>query len=143
MARHRQAPGCVRIRVAVRAPPRASPPVAPASPAGGHFVCANPSAAVPPGASPGTRPHAHSYRYACPRARPLPLHRPAPLRVIPLARAHPRRSRSHIPPPSGAPGIAFSRLSAASPGNAFPRVSATGLGLGNAGISPETSINLS
>ncbi len=90
-ARHRQAPGCVRIRVAVRAPLRASPPAAAAGPAEGYFTRANPSAAVPV-------PHS---------------------------------------PPSGAPGLAFSRLSAPSPGRAFAPLSATGLGFGQAGTTPE------
>ncbi len=98
MARHRQAPGCVRIRVAVRAPPRASPPVAPASPAEGHFVCEP----VRGGPAWGIARHSAACAFASlcvsPRARPLPLHRPASLRVIPLARAHSRRSRSHPPP---------------------------------------------
>jgi len=41
----------MRIRVAVRAPPRAPPPAAARSPAEGYFTCANPSATIP-----GARP---------------------------------------------------------------------------------------
>ena len=44
---HRQIPGRVRIRVAVRAPPCAPPPAAPRDPAEGYFTRASPSAAVP------------------------------------------------------------------------------------------------
>ena len=47
MARHRQAPGRVRICVAVRAPPRAPPPAAVRGPAEGYFTRANSSAAAP------------------------------------------------------------------------------------------------
>ena len=130
-----------------------------------------------------------------PRARPLPLLRQAPLRVISFARTRPRRSRlphrqtparvricvagraprarapsrCSAPPPaaargpaegyftraspstevpgaypsqSGAPGLALSRLSAASPGRAFAPLSATGLGFGKAGAAPEACSHL-
>ena len=53
---------CVRIRVSVRAPLRASPPTAAAGPAEGYFIRANPSAAIPVAASPNTRPRAHLCR---------------------------------------------------------------------------------
>ena len=122
-----------------------------------------------------------------PRARPLLLHRAAPLRVIPFTQTRPRQSRLlhcqepgrvHIhvtvcapprasypaaahgpakgyftcanpsavvpvthPPPSSAPRLAFSRLSATSPRRTFAPLSATGLMFRQAGISPEIYVS--
>ena len=45
------------------------------------------------------------------------------------------------PPLSGAPGLAFSRLSAASPGRAFAPLSDTGLVFGQAGTSSEIYVS--
>ena len=104
-------------------------------------------------ASPGTRLRAHSHRRGCPRARPLPLQRAAPLRVSLFARTRPRRSQlrhrqepgrvrirvavrapARAPPPAAARGPAegyFTRanLSAAVPGAHPPQSGAPGFAL--------------
>ena len=72
-----------------------------------------------------------------PHMHPLPLHRPAPLRVISLTQTSLRHFRPHIPPKQCARVHIFPT---ASPRNMFAPLFATGLGLGHAGSFPRICI---
>src|SRR6266581_1864979 len=62
---HHQAPGCMHIRIAVRATLRALPLVTLHSPAESYFIHTSLSTVVLVAASPRTWPRVHSHRCAC------------------------------------------------------------------------------
>ena len=72
-----------------------------------------------------------------PPARPLPLHQPAPLRVISLARTQPQQSRLHINLQAVRPGPRFRAFPLHRPGTCLRPFSLPGLGLKGLGYLPK------